>query len=53
MDPLTAALTFGAALLNYATEVRRDMAPELKAKLDSWVMADLEKLRGLIQLEPK
>lgn len=53
MDPVTAALTFGAALLNYATEVRRDMAPDLKAKLDAWVMADLEKIRALFIVEPK
>jgi hypothetical protein len=49
MDPLTAALNFGAALLTYATEVRRDMDPELKKKLDGWVIEDLGKLREAIQ----
>lgn len=51
MDPVTAALNFGTALLTYATEVRRDMDPALRAKLDGWVMTDLEAIRKFIKFD--
>lgn len=51
MDPITAIANFGIALLNYAAEVRRDMKPELRDKLDAWVMADLESIRKALHLE--
>lgn len=50
MDPVTALAYFGAALLNYAAEVRRDMDPELRKQLDAWVMADLAAIRKTLKL---
>jgi hypothetical protein len=51
MDPITAIANFGAALLYYAAEVRRDMKPELRDQLDGWVMKDLAAIRKLLKLD--
>jgi hypothetical protein len=41
MDPLTACANVIAALLNYATEVRRTMTPDAREAFDKMVLADL------------
>lgn len=42
MDPLTACANVIAALLNYATEVRRTMAPEQRDAFDKIVLDDIK-----------
>jgi hypothetical protein len=53
MDPLTACASVITALLNYATEVRRTMAPEARDKFDQMVLEDLAFWRRAFGLDKK
>jgi hypothetical protein len=50
MDPITACATVVAAILNYATEVRRTMAPEARDAFDKMVLEDLSFWRRVFGL---
>jgi hypothetical protein len=51
MDPITACANVIAAILNYATEVRRTMTPEAREAYDKIVLSDLAFWRRIFGLD--
>ena len=51
MDPVTACANVIAAILNYATEVRRTMTPEHREAYDAIVLADIKWWRDKFGLD--